>query len=76
MYRKDLQALTFVGPPMDNPELDPIAVLHVTHSHLKILIFWYSSSHNNTKLSQMCLKVEILKSAEGIVGCLKTFIDQ
>ena len=29
MKRKDLGALTFVGPPMDNPELDPLAVLHL-----------------------------------------------
>ena len=29
MNRKDLLALTLVGPPRDNPELDPLAVLHL-----------------------------------------------
>ena len=29
MNKKDLQALTLVGPPRDNPELDPLAVLHL-----------------------------------------------
>ena len=29
MNRRDLQALTFVGPPTDNPELDPLALLHL-----------------------------------------------
>ena len=27
--RKDLKALTLVGPPMDNPERDPLTVLHL-----------------------------------------------
>ena len=27
--RKDLQALTLVGPPRDNPEQDPLAILHL-----------------------------------------------
>ena len=29
MNRKDLCVLTLVGPPRDNPELDPLAVLHL-----------------------------------------------
>ena len=29
--RKDLQALTLVGPPTDNPKLDPLAVLHLNN---------------------------------------------
>ena len=29
--RKDLLALTLVGPPRDNPELDPLAVLHLNN---------------------------------------------
>ena len=27
--RKDLRALTLVGPPKDKPELEPLAVLHL-----------------------------------------------
>ena len=27
--RKDLRVLTLVGPPRDNPELDPLAVIHL-----------------------------------------------
>ena len=40
---QDLQALTLVGPPRDNPEIDPLAVLHLDNclymspfSHMKI----------------------------------------
>ena len=29
MNRKDLQALTLVGPTRNNPVLDPLAVLHL-----------------------------------------------
>ena len=31
MNRKDLQDLTLVGPPRDNPEPDPLAVLHLNN---------------------------------------------
>ena len=34
--RKDLRALTLVGPPRDNPEQDPLAVLHL-HNRLCML---------------------------------------
>ena len=29
MNRKDLRALTLLGPPSDNPEPDPLAELHL-----------------------------------------------
>ena len=38
MNRKDLQALTLVGPTRDNPELDPLAILHL-YNQLYILIY-------------------------------------
>ena len=31
MNRKELQALTLVGPPRDNPEADPLAELHLNN---------------------------------------------
>ena len=27
--KKDLRALTLLGPPRDNPEIDPLAVQHL-----------------------------------------------
>ena len=40
MNRKDLQALTLLGPPSDNPEPDPLAVLHLKN----LLFIYYISS--------------------------------
>ena len=36
MNRKDLRALTLEGPPRENPELDPLAVLHIDN---RLLIY-------------------------------------
>ena len=36
MNIKDFLALTLVGPPRDNPEQDPLAVLHL-HNRLCML---------------------------------------
>ena len=42
MNRKDLQALTLVGPSRDNQVLDPLAVLHLDNRLLEVSIdlFW------------------------------------
>ena len=34
--RLDSQALTLVVPPKDNPEIDPLAVLHLTTNYTTI----------------------------------------
>ena len=34
MNIKELRALTLVGPPRDNPELDPLAELHPNNQYL------------------------------------------
>ena len=46
--RKDLRALTLVGPTRDNPEPDPLAVLHLDNRlyiTTKCYCIWLSGSH-------------------------------
>ena len=38
MNRKDLQALTLVGPPRDNLELDPLAAQHLDNGLYMLLV--------------------------------------
>ena len=43
MIRKDLQALTLVGPTRENPVLDPLAVQHLDN----LLYIWKVSGNQN-----------------------------
>ena len=47
MNRKDLRALTLVGPPWDNPEIASLAVLHLDN---QLYIFFIYNLFDNIRL--------------------------